>query len=110
MMKFKTTKKAMKDNYSTILSIGYCNAQNLLKYENEIAYSTRAEGWACDYYEVNNVLISTGYAPIGQSVDYATLKKYDALAEAISYDNNISWEDKQDKIHELLVVFVSEVA
>jgi hypothetical protein len=108
-MKIKVTKKAMKESYDTILSIGYCNAQNLLKYENEIAYSTRSEGWACDYYDINNVCISTGYAPIGQSVDYNTLKKYDAEAEKIAYDNNITWQDQKEQIHNLLVEFVNEV-
>ena len=64
MSKIKATKKAMKESYNTIITIGYCNAQYLLQYENEIAYSARSEGWACDYYDINNVLISTGYAPL----------------------------------------------
>lgn len=108
-MKFKTTKKSMKENYNTILSIGYCNAQNLLRYENEIAYSTRTEGWACDYYDVNNVCISTGYAPIGEHVDYETLKKFDAEAEKIACDYSIPYEEKKEKVHGLLVDFVNEV-
>lgn len=108
MSKIKATKKAMKESYDTILSIGYCNIQNLLKYENEIAYSTRAEGWACDYYEVNNVCISTGYAPIGKSVSYDLQKKYDSEAETIAYDNTITWEVQKERIHELLIQFVNE--
>jgi hypothetical protein len=107
-MKFKTTKKAIREGYGTILSIGYCNIQNLLKYENEIAYSTRAEGWACDYYEVNNVCISTGYAPIGKSVDYELQRKYDGEAEKIVCDYSIPYEDKKAKVYELLVEFVKE--
>lgn len=108
-MKFKTTKKEMKENYNTILSIGYCNAQNLLKFENEIAYSTRSEGWACDYYDINNVCISTGYAPIGEHVDYETLKKYDDLARTITCDYSIPYEEQKNKVHELLNEFVNEV-
>ena len=38
-MKFKTTKKAMRENYTKIIKIGYGDAQYLLKFENEIAYS-----------------------------------------------------------------------
>jgi hypothetical protein len=109
MSKIKVTRKAMKESYDTILSIGYCNAQNLLKYENEIAYSTRVEGWACDYYDINNVCISTGYAPIGQIVDYETVKKYDSEAEKIAYNYNIPWEEQKEQIHNLLVEFVNEV-
>ena len=108
-MKFKTTKKAIKENYDTILSIGYCNAQHLLKYEKEIAYSTRAEGWACDYYEVNGVCISTGYAPIGISVDYETIRKYDLQAEKIAYNYDFTYEQKKTMIYDLLCQFISEV-
>lgn len=64
MIKYKTTKKAMKESYKTIIKIGYCDAQYLLKFENIIAYSTRVEGWSCDYYDIEGILISTGYAPI----------------------------------------------
>ena len=104
-MKFKTTKKAIKENYNTILKIGYCNIQNLLQYENPIAYSTRAEGWACDYYEVGNVIISTGYAPIGESVPYELQKKYNEKAEILYHKN---YETKKRLLHDLLVEFVSE--
>lgn len=107
-MKFKTTKKAIKENYNTILKIGYCNIQNLLYFENPIAYSTRAEGWACDYYEVENVIISEGYAPIGESVPYELQKKYNEKAEEIRYNNDVKWEDKKERLHDLLIQFVDE--
>lgn len=107
-MKIKTTKKAIQSNYSTILSIGYCNLQYLLKFENEFAYSTRSEGWACDYYEVNNICISTGYAPIGKSVSYDLQKKYDNEACTIACDYNLTWEVQKERIHELLLQFISE--
>ena len=60
-MKFKATKKAMKDNYYYIIGIGYCDAQYLLQDEKPIAYSAGVYGWQCDYYDVDGVLISTGY-------------------------------------------------
>jgi hypothetical protein len=106
-MKFKTTKKAMKENYSTIIGIGYCNAQHLLNFEEPIAYSTRAEGWACDYYVVNNVLISTGYAPIDGIRNYALVREYDQKAEKIQYNYDKSYEERKTEIHDLLVEFVT---
>jgi hypothetical protein len=110
-MKFKTTKKAMKKSYDAIIGIGYCNAQYLLQYENEIAYSTRAEGWACDYYEVKNVLISTGYAPLeskNAKCNYDTVKKYEDLARE-NVLSNISYEEKKEKNKILLNQFINEV-
>lgn len=108
MSKIKVTKKAIKESYNTILAIGYCNAQYLLKFENEYAYSTRVEGWACDYYVVDNVCISTGYSPIGQSVSYELTKKYEDQAREIACDYNIKWEEQKERIHELLVQFINE--
>lgn len=36
-MKFKTTKKAIREGYYRIISVGYCNLQYLLKGHNPIA-------------------------------------------------------------------------
>lgn len=107
-MKFKTTKKAIKENYNTILKIGYCNIHNLLQYEDAIAYSTRAEGWSCDYYKVENVIICEGYAPIGESVSYDLQMEYNKKAEEIRYSNDVKWEDKKELLYNLLVQFVDE--
>jgi len=109
MMKFKTTKKSMKENYNTILSIGYCNAQCLLRYEDAIAFSAGGSGWACDYYDVDNVCISTGYNPIGKKVDYDILKKYEEEAKVINGKNELTYEEKRALVHELLVKFLQEV-
>ena len=109
-MKFKTTKKAMKESHYHIIGTGYCNLQYLLKFEDEIAYSTRTEGWACDYYEVNNVLISTGYAPLKSEnvkCDYDMIRKYDDEAQKIVY-SDLVYEEKVKTVRELLERFVNE--
>lgn len=109
-MKIKTTKKAMKNGYYHIIGTGYCNLQNLLKYENEIAYSTRVEGWACDYYEVNNVLISTGYAPLKSEnvkCDCDMIRKYDDKASEVVY-SDLVYEERVKIVKELLEQFVNE--
>ena len=108
-MKFKVTKKEMKDGYNTIISIGYCNAQNLLRYKNPIAYSAGVYGWACDYYDVDGVLISTGYAPIGQRPDYNIIRKYNNQAEKINHNYNLSYEEQENQVNELLNEFIQEV-
>jgi len=110
-MKFKTTKKAIKQNYSTILSIGYCHAQYLLQFESPIAYSTNSYGHACDYYEIDNICISTGYAPIGKNVDYSILKKYEDEARKIICDySSASYDVKKQAVQRLLLQFIKEVA
>ena len=109
-MKYKTSKKNMKENYNKIIKIGYCDAQYLLQFEEPTAYSTRSEGWACDYYDVDGVLISTGYAPTeskNANVDYETVKNYENKARDIIYSNN-DYEDRKLKVKSLLKEFISE--
>jgi hypothetical protein len=82
-MKFKVTKKEMKASFNYILGVGYCDLQTLLKGTNPVAYSVSQNGWACDYYEVDNVLICTGYQPLKSKnvkVKYADISKYNELA------------------------------
>ena len=83
MIKLKATKKEMREGYYYILSVNYCSMQSLLREQRPFAYSTRAEGWACDYYEVNDVLISEGYAPLtskNMKKDYSIIKEYENKA------------------------------
>ena len=83
MVKLKATKKEMREGYYYILSVGYCNMQSLLRERQPFAYSTRAEGWACDYYDIDGVLISEGYAPLSNknmAKDYEVIKEYENKA------------------------------
>ena len=109
-MKFKTTKKAIRNNYTNIIKIGYDNLQHLLNYEKPIAYIARIEGWACDIYEINeNTVISTGYDAFGNiAPDYKIIREYDQKALQILCENESS-ETIQRKLTELLKSFAKEV-
>lgn len=83
MNKIKATKKEMKENYR-ILSIGYCDAQYLLNYQRPVAYSSGQNGWACDYYDIDGVIVCTGYDTIkdkNAKVDYKVLCEYEKKAQ-----------------------------
>ena len=108
-MKSKTTKKSIKENYNRIISIGYCNLQSLLSYVQPFAYSTRAEGWACDYYNIQGVIISTGYAPIGESVDYDIVSKYEKEGMKLRCNYSLTWKERKEKAMELLNEFIEEL-
>ncbi len=111
-MKFEVSKKEMRNNYDRIISIGYCNAQWLLKYEEPIAYSTRVEGWACDYYDIDGVLISTGYAPLtakNTHSNYDIVHRYNEQAEKIACDCTLSYEEQKAQVNALLKDYVKEV-
>jgi hypothetical protein len=111
-MKFKANKKEMRNNYNRIISIGYCNAQWLLKYKEPIAYSIRAEGWACDYYDIDGVLISTGYAPLtakNTHSNYDIARRYNEQAQEIACNYSLSYEERAKQVNALLKEYIKEV-
>ena len=111
-MKFKTTKKAIRDNYDFIISIGYCNLQRTLSHENPTAYSTRGDGWACDYYDLDGFMICTGYSPIESKntkpLNYETTQKYELKAEKIIHDNRFNFEKSKEDLRKLIDELIAE--
>jgi hypothetical protein len=108
-MKLKTTKSQIKNNFINIYSLGYCEIQYLTYYKNPFAYSSGVYGWACDYYEIENVCLSTGYNPIGQNVDYNILRKYELKAQKIVLDYNTDYKTREKKINKLLIEFIKKI-
>lgn len=105
-MKFKATKKQMREGYEYI--IGLNNMEHLLRYTSPIAYSVRAEGWACDYYDIDGVLISAGYSPLkskNTKTDREDAEKTEAIARSISEDYEISYDDKKTLMTDLLKAY-----
>lgn len=110
-MKDKKTKREMKASYGRIIGINCQKAQHLLAYEEPIAYSERAEGWACDYYDVDGVLISTGSAPLDSKrakYDNELVRKYDKAADKVACDYSLQDEEKKKQVHALLKGFIEE--
>ncbi len=108
-MKLQTTKKQIRQNFNTILSIGYCNAQYLLDCKTPFAYSAGVYGWSCDYYQIGAVCISTGYSPIGTHVNYSLLRELEGKAEAIKNDYKLSYSDREQQLDELLKQLIESV-
>lgn len=110
MQKYKTTIKAIKENNSKVINIGYCTAQHLLYFNNPTAYSSGTYGWNCDFYQITPaIVIATGYRIGGKLTDYSIVEKYDNLAAEIISNKTISWDDKKAQVNELLEKFVKEV-
>lgn len=106
-MKFKISKKEIKNKYKNVIKVGYCEAQNLLSCEDAFAYSSGVNGWACDYYDIDGVIISTGYAPIGKEADYNIIKKYNNEARALDYC--ASYEEYKNNLKKMTKEFIDEV-
>lgn len=112
-MKFKTTQKAIKANYNTIICVPYCGLQNLLNYESPVAYTERREGWAADIYDMGGgVAIVTGYAPFGNiRPSYELRERYEKQAEIIldMYRYSTKLNDTRNRLRELQAAFIEEV-
>ena len=108
-MKLKATKREIKNSYSKLISIGYCDLQYLLYFKSPFAYSAGVYGWSCDYYEIsNNTCISTGYSPVGDiEPSYELILDYNNSAQNIIY-SDITMDKKREKVNELLNEFIQK--
>lgn len=85
----------------------------MLTYKSAFAYSTRAEGWACDYYMIDNdTVICTGYAPITGRVykpGYVFTRPFEEKAAAIKSNYDIDCRERKRMIDELLTEYIKQV-
>lgn len=103
------TKKAVKELNMPILSVGYCNLQSLLKYISPIGHSESVYGWDCDYFNICGTIISTGYRPIGTSIDHSIIKEYENKARIICDNIDLSHNDKDSLLYTLLLEFINKI-
>lgn len=104
MQKVKTSQKSMKESNLIVLGVGYCDLQDILQYETPTAYATRAEGWACDLYHINDrYSIVTGYSYDRASTDKA--HKHPALNQALQKIERVAdqW-NKEERMTALISV------
>ena len=108
-MKFKTTRKAVKENSGIILEVGYCDLQTLLRYRDADAYTCGVYGWNADIYDFGKVVIVTGYRPFGNYENYDLVHEYEDKARKIAGDYNTPWEERRDAVSKLLDEFVNKI-
>lgn len=107
-MKFKTTKRDIMANYDKVIKVGYCDLQNLLKYESPFSYTAGVYGWNADIYDFGGVAIVTGYRPFGNiHPDYEIVNRYEKEAENIY--NNYRYDDRSGALKDLQKKFIAEV-
>ena len=79
--------------------------------QRAFAYSAGLYGWSCDYYEFDNVLISTGYAPLSDKnmkKDYALIQEYENKALAID-SLCLPLEERKEKKEALLKEMINTI-
>lgn len=106
-MKFRTTRKAVKENFAKIISVGYCSLQRLLTFETPIAYTRGVYGWNADIYAFGNVAIVTGYRPFGDNVNYDLCKEYEEKAKSLR-DLGRPYADRKAEAEALVKEFIAK--
>lgn len=111
-MKLKVTKKVIRDNFGDkyIIRLRYCTLCNTLNFIDPFAYSTRAEGWACDYYDLGNgYCISSGYDAIGKvTLSDDTINEINLKTIDIGCSSKLTYKEKKEKALALLVSIIEK--
>lgn len=109
-MKVQTTQRQVMSYYFGVISVGYCDLQYLLSYEDAHFFTAGVYGWNADVFEVPNTSrsIVTGYRPFG-NVEAYKVREYDQKARHLIYEDEdfrrLSFTEKQQKLRELIKEF-----
>lgn len=109
-MSTKVIEKFIRSIKAEKIAIPYCAAQNLLKLKSPIYYTAGVCGWNYDSYIIDGVIISTGYRHVpGESVSRDIIKYYDDIARGIFERIDLTYDDTEKLINELIDRFISEI-
>ena len=115
MIKARVTDRQLRDGYF-VIELGYCDAQNILKFQGARFYNYGVYGWRYDVYELDwNLAICTGYQPIKSipkkinSQAVAIIEKYDKKAETLKSSDYKSYENYRRAIERLYSRMVAEL-
>jgi hypothetical protein len=107
VMKYKTTRKAIVNGNTNIISAGYCELAYLLTNHSPLAYTCGIYGWNFDVYEVYGLTICTGYRNMpGRRPRNAS--EFEKRAEAIRFNYDMPWDDRTEAIEQLLREFCEQ--
>lgn len=109
-MKRKITMKEIRENYSNIIQVGYCELQNLLRGQEPKYYTCGIYGWNADIYEIDNkTVIVTGYRPFGNiKTNYEINNKYDEKSYK-TWKLFGNYEDNSKKNSKILNNYIKEL-
>lgn len=108
-MKFKTTRKAVKENGGIILNVKYCGLQSLLRFKEPQAYTSGIYGWNADIYDIDGLIIVMGGRPFGNYSNYDLVEEYEQKAHKIATDYQVDWETRKNEVSKLLDEFINKV-
>lgn len=112
MSKQHTTIKFIRNNWGKVFRAGYCDLENIYRYEEPQYYNSGVYGWNCDIYcdYGRDIAITTGYRNMaGSRIPSEILKKYDAIAKEI-IESHTPYAEQKAKLEENRENFLEELA
>lgn len=109
-MKKHTTMKAITKNFKTFQT-GYCDLQNIFRYEEPKFYNAGMYGWNCDVYCEGGIAITTGYRNMrGKLIPREIVEKYDKIAQDILKDTFVkTYDEIKERLNENKSNFLNEL-
>lgn len=109
-MKIHVTQRTIRNSYSNIISVGYCNLQRLLSRRSPEFYTSGSYGWNADVYVVSpDTVIVTGYRPFGnRKPDYEQCEKYETKAAYVIEYYSFDQDRIANRLDEMIREFVEE--
>lgn len=86
-MKKQTTIKFIKGYFDKVFYCGYCDLQDIFRYEEADYYNSGVYGWNCDIYcdYARDIAITTGYRNMtGKRIPAELIEKYGKIAKEIA--------------------------
>lgn len=111
-MKKETTIKSIKNNFANVYRCGYCDLQDIFRYETPAYYNSGVYGWNCDIYcdFEKDIAITTGYRNMtGKMIPHKLIKKYSNIAKEIVKDWNKPYEEIKKEIKQNRENFLNEL-
>ena len=111
-MKEHTTMKSICNYWGKVYRCGYAELQFIMRHTEPKYYNSGVYGWNCDIYVdyKRDIAITTGYRNMrGTLIPHELIKKYSNIAEEISKNWSVPYEETKRKLEENAENFWNEV-
>lgn len=112
-MKKQTSIKFIKGYFDKVYYCGYCDLQDIFRYEEADYYNAGVYGWNCDIYcdYARDIAITTGYRNMtGKRIPDELIKKYTAKAKTILENTfSIPYDEIKKALDENREAFLTEL-
>ena len=103
------TRKEIYNSFDKVYSVGYCDLQYLLKFQNRCGFNMGVYGWNYDIFSFGDIAICTGYRGTpGKKIPFEIRNKYEQKAKKIT-ESLVPYDEYKKKIKRLVNNFIKEL-